>query len=111
MCSSRDWLKPKFWIGAAADMPPSATVNVVRYSALAGGILYGILHRRTINHKQAQEREHAELRKREGWVEQARKEYARQKLEREGGADSVISDPNNPAFDLEKLLLKYEATK
>jgi len=57
-------------------MPPSSTVNVVRYSALVAGIFYGIIHRRTLQARHDEKVRKGEIEKRAKWVEEARKEWA-----------------------------------
>ncbi|KAH7338585.1 hypothetical protein B0J17DRAFT_657726 [Rhizoctonia solani] len=65
----------------------SPTVNVVRYTALGGGILYGIFHRRTLQTRLDNERAH----------------------EQEASMrTSLVTDPDDPRFDIDKLIAKYE---
>ncbi|RXK41810.1 hypothetical protein M231_00809 [Tremella mesenterica] len=95
----------------------SPTVTVVRYSAIFTGIIYGIVHQRTLQRQYDEQK--------------ARKAYAAKKAAEKGGASSrqsifqalfdtsdhaamlpktkadgltVITDPDDPRFDLEKLV-------
>jgi len=84
----------------------STTVNVVRYTALASGIFYGFYHRRTLQAKyEKQKLEHA-LHSRERLIAEAKEAWKRKQ---DSSKDtSVVVDPEDPRFDLEKLLIKYE---
>ncbi|KIM32280.1 hypothetical protein M408DRAFT_47684, partial [Serendipita vermifera MAFF 305830] len=82
---------------------PSPTVNVVRYSALVGGILYGITHKRTLQAKENIRKEHDAEHRREKLIADARKAWQEQHAPKRFGG--VITNPEDPNFDLEKLLL------
>ncbi|TEB38540.1 hypothetical protein FA13DRAFT_1751266 [Coprinellus micaceus] len=79
----------------------SSTVNVVRYTALFSGVFYGWYHLRTLKAEAANKKLIAEAKA--AW---------KQKQERAAGASpsEVISDPEHPAFDLEKLLTSWDKT-
>ncbi|KAI5116429.1 hypothetical protein M0805_000208 [Coniferiporia weirii] len=83
----------------------SATVNVVRYSALLGGVFYGIAHRRTLLKVKDEERAHHALHEREALVQRAKEAW---KKHQESPKDTIVTDPNDPKFDIEKLLAKWE---
>ncbi|THH03451.1 hypothetical protein EW145_g6246 [Phellinidium pouzarii] len=83
----------------------SATVNVVRYSALLGGVFYGIVHRRTLQKVKDEDRAHHALHEREELVKQAKEAWKKQK---QAPKDSIVTNPEDPKFDLEKLLAKWE---
>ncbi|KDQ63061.1 hypothetical protein JAAARDRAFT_65140 [Jaapia argillacea MUCL 33604] len=83
----------------------SSTVNVVRYSALLTGVFYGILHRRTLQKAHDEDKRHHALHERESLIAEAKEAWKRQKDSRK---DDVIADPDDPKFDLEKLLAKWE---
>ncbi|PWN89831.1 hypothetical protein FA10DRAFT_285550 [Acaromyces ingoldii] len=90
---------------------PSQVVNVARYSALVGGIGYGILHRRTLQKRHDVRVAEEERKHQLHLLEEQRKRADQELLNRirSGGKDSgVISDPENPQFDLEKWLLSLE---
>ncbi|KAL7004370.1 F1F0 ATP synthase subunit e, mitochondrial [Cystobasidiomycetes sp. EMM_F5] len=98
-----------------------STLNVVRYSALGFGILYGIVHRRTLQARFNSDKAAQEAHQYEHWVEQAKKEYAAKQQEGSGllgmlergidkaaGAGKVISDPEDPKFDFEAWAKQFE---
>lgn len=83
----------------------SATVNVFRYTALLSGVVYGIVHKRTLqtehDAKKAAHHEH----RREQLVAEARRAWAAKQA---SSKSDVITDPEDPRFDLEKLIAKWE---
>ncbi|TFK70444.1 hypothetical protein BDN72DRAFT_838969 [Pluteus cervinus] len=84
----------------------SATVNVTRYTALFSGVVYGWYHRRTLQSEHDKHKlEHA-VHDREVLVNQAKEAWKRN--QEAGKGDSIVTDPEDPRFDLEKLLAKYE---
>ncbi|KAM0754454.1 hypothetical protein T439DRAFT_352470 [Meredithblackwellia eburnea MCA 4105] len=93
-------------VGMSANQPDGQNqlLGVTRYSALVFGVLYGVLHRRTLQAKYDADVEAADLRKREHWVEQAKKAWA----QKNSKSDGVISDPDAPGFDLEAYLKSLE---
>jgi F-type H+-transporting ATP synthase subunit e len=56
--------------------------QVVRYTALASGIVYGIVHRRTLFKQDILHKEQAAEKQRDSWISQAKKAY-KEKVERE----------------------------
>ncbi|KII93938.1 hypothetical protein PLICRDRAFT_36155 [Plicaturopsis crispa FD-325 SS-3] len=84
----------------------SSTVNVVRYSALLGGAFYGIFHRRTLQKAHDVEKEHHAVQHREHLIAQAKEAWRKQQA---GAKEGVITDPEDPRFDLEKLIAKWES--
>ncbi|KAI0249541.1 ATP synthase E chain-domain-containing protein [Lactifluus subvellereus] len=76
----------------------SSTVNVVRYTALLSGVFYGIYHRRTLQNAHDADKAHHVKHKREALIAQAKEEW---KKKQAGDKDGVITDPENPRFDLE----------
>ncbi|KAM0424757.1 hypothetical protein ACHAPT_010067 [Fusarium lateritium] len=84
----------------------STGVNVLRWSALGVGVFYGFTHQRAITSAQRAEHAQHEYEKKEKLIQQAKAEFAKQKNPTAASADSVITDPADPKFDLEKLLLK-----
>ncbi|RKP25866.1 ATP synthase E chain-domain-containing protein, partial [Syncephalis pseudoplumigaleata] len=77
-----------------------------RWAALGGGLVYGFVHRRSLSKQVAEERAHAEYARKEHLIAEAKKEYAKRYTPPSTG--DVITDPSNPAFDLEKLILHLE---
>ncbi|KAI8052925.1 ATP synthase E chain-domain-containing protein [Syncephalis plumigaleata] len=80
-------------------------VRTARWAALGGGLAYGFVHRRTLSKQVAEEREKAEYARKEHLIVEAKKEYAKRYAP---PASDVITDPSNPAFDLEKVILQLE---
>ncbi|KAG2118167.1 ATP synthase E chain-domain-containing protein [Suillus discolor] len=85
----------------------SATLNVARYSALLSGVFYGIYHRRSLQKAHDQEKEHHAIHQREQLISQARDAW-RHKQESPKESDGIITNPEDPRFDLEKLVAKWE---
>jgi F-type H+-transporting ATP synthase subunit e len=56
----------------------------VRYSALVSGIFYGIFHRQTLQAKFDASAAQAEIRKREHWLEEAKKAWAAKNAKDDG---------------------------
>ncbi|BGO97076.1 ATP synthase subunit e, mitochondrial [Rhodotorula toruloides] len=83
----------------------SPAVNVVRYTALASGIVYGIVHRKTLQERFDKSAAEKEVQQRAHWLEEAKKAWEAQKLQ---GKSGVVTDPEAPNFDLEALLKSYE---
>ncbi|KAG8934932.1 hypothetical protein FRC03_010177 [Tulasnella sp. 419] len=85
----------------------SSTVNVARYTALATGIFYGIAHRRTLQEAENNHKIETAIHRREHLIHEAREAWkAKQASKKEGG---VITNPEDPNFDLEKLISSWEA--
>ncbi|WWC65785.1 uncharacterized protein I303_108407 [Kwoniella dejecticola CBS 10117] len=79
------------------------TTNVVRWSALIGGIFYGIVHQSTVQSQYDEKKAAHAVSHRAHLIEEAKKAYAAKKAEKTGGS-SLITDPEDPKFDLEKLV-------
>ncbi|KAL7267356.1 F1F0 ATP synthase subunit e, mitochondrial [Rhizina undulata] len=83
------------------------TVNVIRYSALGAGILYGFSHQRKLNAQAHLRAAESEYKHKESLIAQAKAEFAKRKATTEKKTPGdVISDPNDPRFDLEAFLTK-----
>ncbi|EKM84225.1 hypothetical protein AGABI1DRAFT_67550 [Agaricus bisporus var. burnettii JB137-S8] len=84
----------------------SSTVNVVRYTALFSGVLYGWYHRRTVQaENQKHQIEHA-IHNRERLIAEARDAWKRKQDALKD--TTVVTDPEDPRFDLDKLIAKWE---
>jgi len=84
----------------------SSTVNVARYTALLSGVFYGIYHRRTLQKAHDQEKQHHAVHERQRLIVRAKEAWKKkQESENDGG---VVTDPEDPRFDLEKLITKWE---
>lgn len=82
----------------------SVTQNVVRWSALATGVLYGAVHLRSVKNIQAKEEEHHVEKHHQELVEKARKAWDEKTASQSKSSNGLITDPENPSFDLEKFL-------
>ncbi|GAA5878759.1 hypothetical protein JCM3774_005060 [Rhodotorula dairenensis] len=83
----------------------SPAVNVVRYTALFSGIVYGVVHRKTLQDRFDAHAADKEVQLRQHWLEEAKKAWAQKQLQ---SKDSLVTDPDAPGFDLEALLKSYE---
>ncbi|WVQ79233.1 hypothetical protein IAT38_001329 [Cryptococcus sp. DSM 104549] len=79
------------------------TVNVVRWSALLGGITYGIFHQGTLQAKYDADKAAHQVSHRAHLIEEGRKAYAAKKAAEKAG-NQLITDPEDPKFDLEKVI-------
>ncbi|KDR85527.1 hypothetical protein GALMADRAFT_234451 [Galerina marginata CBS 339.88] len=84
----------------------SSTVNVVRYTALFSGIAYGWYHRRSLQashdkHKLSEAAHH-----REKLIAEAKEAWKRKQSALSD--TTLVTDPEDPRFDLEKLIAKWE---
>ena len=109
-------------------MSPTPVVNVVRYSALIAGIGYGIMHGQKLQAKYDDRVEKQAIKHREDQIKKAKEEYAKIRAAKLAPASpngmctlsmydanpffffctAVVSDPEDPNFDLEKLLKHWE---
>ncbi|KAI9638982.1 ATP synthase E chain-domain-containing protein [Dioszegia hungarica] len=90
---------------------PSPATTVVRYSALIGGVLYGLVHAGTVQSKYEDDQAKAQIARRSHLVDEAKKAYA-QKLvaDKAGNATQLITNIDDPKFDLEKIIEAYTKT-
>ncbi|PWN35224.1 uncharacterized protein FA14DRAFT_178600 [Meira miltonrushii] len=87
----------------------SPVVNVARYTALIGGIGYGIVHRRTLQKREDTRAEQAAKRHEEKIQADKKREQEQSILAAvRSGGNGVVSDPDSPQFDLEKYLKSLE---
>ncbi|KAF8467765.1 ATP synthase E chain-domain-containing protein [Kalaharituber pfeilii] len=85
----------------------SPAVNVLRYTALGAGIVYGFLHQRTIYNRAEKAKDAAEYAHKEALIRQAKAEWANRHSPK--STSGVITDPNDSRFDLEAFLKSIEA--
>ncbi|KAF9004511.1 hypothetical protein BDZ89DRAFT_1080468 [Hymenopellis radicata] len=87
-------------------MVSAPTLTVIRYTALFSGIVYGWSHRRSLQAAHtAHKIEHAEH-ERERLIAEAKEAWKRKQASK--GKDSIVTDPEDPRFDLEKLFAHWE---
>ncbi|KAG7531198.1 hypothetical protein FFLO_04557 [Filobasidium floriforme] len=87
----------------------SQTVNVARYTALVFGITYGIFHQSTLQARYDEKKAGDAQAHRQHLIEQARTAYAKKKADEAAGVSAkkgtgLVTDPEDPKFDLEKLV-------
>ncbi|ODA78770.1 hypothetical protein RJ55_06153 [Drechmeria coniospora] len=84
----------------------STGVNVLRWSALAVGVFYGFSHQRTITAtQQAQHQEH-EYAQKQKLINKAKAEFAKKNNPKSASESGIITNADDPKFDLEKYLLQ-----
>jgi F-type H+-transporting ATP synthase subunit e len=88
-------------------------------------VFYGIWHRRTLQKAHDEEKVHHAKHERQDLVARAKEAWKKQQLAPQGGGESrpipptseyprltptqVVTDPEDPRFDLEKLIASWEA--
>ncbi|AOW06277.1 ATP synthase E chain-domain-containing protein [Yarrowia lipolytica] len=81
----------------------SATLNVLRWSALGAGVVYGFVHNRTLYSQAEKKVADAKFKKQEKLIEQAKAEWAR--LHPAPVASTgVVTDISDDKFDIEAYL-------
>ncbi|KAL2037645.1 hypothetical protein N7G274_009590 [Stereocaulon virgatum] len=88
---------------------PSLTnppLQVLRYSALATGIVYGIYHQSAILAKTKTDQIDKEYQQKSGLIQKAKAEWVKKTMPRESKTEGggVITDPMDSKFDLEAYL-------
>ncbi|KAK3053434.1 F1F0 ATP synthase subunit e, mitochondrial [Extremus antarcticus] len=79
-------------------------VNVLRWGALAFGIFYGFSHQSAIRTSDRKAATQHEWDRQTKLIEDAKKAFSDKKNPQQG--DGVITNPDDPKFDLEKYLTK-----
>ncbi|KAL1963860.1 hypothetical protein VTN77DRAFT_7792 [Rasamsonia byssochlamydoides] len=83
----------------------SQGVNVLRYSALVAGVVYGVWHQSSLNTQARRAELDREYKHKEALIEQAKAEWRKKtappEKKTEGG---LITDPEDSRFDLEAFL-------
>ncbi|KAF9542467.1 hypothetical protein EC957_001909 [Mortierella hygrophila] len=89
---------------------PAAAVNpirnVARWSALAAGLVYGYVHHNTLTTLEHNRAEQKKIEHRDHLIAQAKVEWT--KINTPTGG--VVTDPESPNFDLEKVLIHLSET-
>ncbi|KIY73399.1 hypothetical protein CYLTODRAFT_387027 [Cylindrobasidium torrendii FP15055 ss-10] len=88
-------------------MVSAPTLNVIRYSALLSGVAYGWYHRRSLRAAHAAHKTEHQEKHREHLIAEA-KEAWKKKQESSKVDDGLVTDPEDPRFDLEKLVAHWE---
>ncbi|KAF8807898.1 hypothetical protein BYT27DRAFT_7189988 [Phlegmacium glaucopus] len=84
----------------------SSTVNVVRYTALFAGVVYGWYHRRSLQTTHDEHKLRDATHHRERLIAEAKESWKRKQDSAKGAA--LVTDPDDPRFDLEKLVMHLE---
>ncbi|CRG92161.1 hypothetical protein PISL3812_09217 [Talaromyces islandicus] len=88
----------------------SQGVNVLRYSALLGGLFYGAWHQATLNTQAKDAEKDREYKHKESLIQQAKAEWLR-KNPPPPKPTGLVTDPEDPRFDLEAFLVAKAAEK
>lgn len=84
----------------------SSTVNVVRYTALLSGVAFGWYHRRSLQAAHDTHKLKDATHQREKLITEAKQAWKRKQ---EASSDTtLITDPEDPHFDLERLIAQWE---
>ncbi|KAK0347423.1 F1F0 ATP synthase subunit e, mitochondrial [Friedmanniomyces endolithicus] len=82
----------------------SSGVNLLRWSALAVGVFYGFSHQNAIHSRDKKAVTQHEWDRKAQIIDQAKAEWKKRNDPDSGKDNGVISDPENPKFDLEAYL-------
>ncbi|CAG8559366.1 18270_t:CDS:2 [Gigaspora rosea] len=81
----------------------SINLNVARWTALPLGVAYGLWHSNSLRKSAEKERATIKYRHKEELINKAKAAYFTPKRSSTG----VVTDPNDPNFDLERLIEHY----
>ncbi|KAG5518989.1 hypothetical protein PMAC_002520 [Pneumocystis sp. 'macacae'] len=81
-------------------------LNIFRWSALVVGIGYGYTHRNNLAAKKKKKEEEALYKRKEEVIRKAQMEYTRLFMPLK---TNILTDPNDPKFDLEAYLNDLES--
>lgn len=89
----------------------SQGVNVLRYSALVAGLIYGVYHQSSLNTKSKSAEIDREYKRKASLIEQAKAEWKKKTMPAEKKTESggLITDPEDSRFDLEAFLTNKAA--
>ncbi|PWY89356.1 hypothetical protein BO70DRAFT_359637 [Aspergillus heteromorphus CBS 117.55] len=79
-------------------------VNVLRYSALVAGLVYGVYHQSSITASAKRAEAQHEYARQERLIEQAKAEWKKKTAPKDTQNSGVITDPEDSRFDLEAFL-------
>ncbi|KAF8938941.1 hypothetical protein BGZ58_011085 [Dissophora ornata] len=80
--------------------------NVARWSALALGLVYGYTHNNSLVALEHNRAEQIKAENRDRLIAQAKAEWSK----KNSPAGGVVTDPDHPSFDLEKMLIHLSET-
>lgn len=81
----------------------SATLKVLKWGALGGGVVYGFMHNRTLAKNTESKRFNDEWARKEKLIEEAKAKYAELNKPKDTG-NGPVTNPDDPNFDAEKLI-------
>ncbi|KAF2806713.1 uncharacterized protein BDZ99DRAFT_523287 [Mytilinidion resinicola] len=84
-------------------MSTSVGVNVLRWSALGLGVFYGFTHQVSLSSREKLDKINREYKHKEDLIAKAKAEWAKKTAPTTASGD-LITDPENPKFDLEAYL-------
>ncbi|KAG9241748.1 putative ATP synthase subunit E, mitochondrial [Calycina marina] len=82
----------------------STGVNVLRWSTLGAGVLYGFYHQTKLTTASKLAAIDRDYKLKEDQINKAKAEFAKRKQPKSSKPEGAITDPENPKFDLEALL-------
>ncbi|KAH8433662.1 F1F0 ATP synthase subunit e, mitochondrial [Aspergillus melleus] len=85
-------------------MASTQGVNVLRYSALVAGLVYGVYHQSSITSTAKRAEADREYARQERLIEQAKAEWKKKTAPQDSKTSGVITDPEDSRFDLEAFL-------
>ncbi|KAF8937534.1 ATP synthase E chain-domain-containing protein [Dissophora ornata] len=80
--------------------------NVARWTALAAGLVYGYVHHNSLTALEHNRAEKLKAENRDRLIAQAKAEWVKMNTPSGG----VVTDPESPNFDLEKVLVHLSET-
>ncbi|KAL2270947.1 hypothetical protein VTJ83DRAFT_318 [Remersonia thermophila] len=96
-----------------SSAPSKSGVNVLRYTALGLGVLYGFSHQRSITAAQKAAAAQREYEHKQQLINQAKAAYAKTKQPAAASTagQEVVTDLTSPNFDLEALIEHFMKQK
>ncbi|PTU23830.1 hypothetical protein P175DRAFT_0425998 [Aspergillus ochraceoroseus IBT 24754] len=85
-------------------MAAAQGVNVLRYSALVAGLIYGVYHQSSITAGIKRAEADREYARQERLIAQAKAEWKKKTAPQDKSTDGVITNPEDSRFDLEAYL-------
>ncbi|OOF96309.1 hypothetical protein BO94DRAFT_539163 [Aspergillus sclerotioniger CBS 115572] len=85
-------------------MAATQGVNVLRYSALVAGLVYGFYHQSSITSSAKHAEAEREYARQERLIQQAKAEWQKKTAPKDTQNSGVITDPEDSRFDLEAYL-------
>ncbi|KAK5126915.1 hypothetical protein LTR85_008273 [Meristemomyces frigidus] len=89
----------------------STGVNVMRWGALAFGVFYGFSHQTSLSSQAKATAAQHEYDRKAKLIDQAKAEFKKKTMPQDSKTQGggIITDPNDPKFDLEAYLTQVQA--